>query len=551
MRNNLPSLINLKRHVAIQEDMETERLYVVNGVRKGVFAEFTLLNSPTRLPSLDGPYVTRLQPTTNEPDYAMYDVPLQGPNIIAWIDLIRSRTNSARFGLQLSATDVLGTDEWWSGKQLNAPQQYDQLVGMTRFFTVESVLGVLREATRRQEEHIRACKWANPWDNAQRIIDGLGNSGSRPFIHYEKVDATAKTRIAIIGDIHSSVQTLTTQLHGMIGDVFNDNTMVVKDDVMLVFAGDLADRGPYGIEVIALVMAIKLVDGNWEKVRITAGNHEDCNYFSRYGLTSEIVREYPNDWQQFVWNDNGKCAVDALRILHLLPSAIILNTRIGTYFACHGSFDLNVLNDEMLRNGGVSSDDIQKYRRIRNGASYTDEFRNFLGDQQHTHLMPPTDEAQLSHNDMHMGTGLHPSAPRGGTWEKPSAMSISGDLVRIFTQEFGIEMIISGHQDFVNLGLIPRDEKFEPFVVADALQDWALWWELPSTSNAPNPWGIDMSPTAGYDLKCIYVPNEAPEKFTLKLDNTAALVTSSASLSRYSLFMRHDVVIRIEIPAAR
>lgn len=59
---------------------------------------------------------------------------------------------------------------------------------------------------------------------------------------------------------------------------------------MIVFNGDLADRGGHGVEVIAIVCALVLAYPN--QVFINRGNHEDLALSVTYGLALEIQHKY-------------------------------------------------------------------------------------------------------------------------------------------------------------------------------------------------------------------------------------------------------------------
>ena len=89
------------------------------------------------------------------------------------------------------------------------------------------------------------------------------------------------SRVTIVGDIHGSLSDLEAVLALMDEPSYNH---------IIVFNGDLADRGEHGIEVIAIVCAMVLAYPN--KVLINRGNHEDVTLSIAYGLALEIKHKY-------------------------------------------------------------------------------------------------------------------------------------------------------------------------------------------------------------------------------------------------------------------
>ena len=56
---------------------------------------------------------------------------------------------------------------------------------------------------------------------------------------------------------------------------------------MYIFNGDFVDRGAYGVEVLTLLMALKLVYP--EFVHLNRGNHEDIDINRAYGFLDEVL----------------------------------------------------------------------------------------------------------------------------------------------------------------------------------------------------------------------------------------------------------------------
>jgi serine/threonine-protein phosphatase 5 len=88
-------------------------------------------------------------------------------------------------------------------------------------------------------------------------------------------------RVHVLGDLHGDVFSFLSALE-IAGMPNADNVIVI--------AGDLVDRGPWGTEILILVLALKV----WQpsSVFVIRGNHETSGCVSRYGFESEVIRKY-------------------------------------------------------------------------------------------------------------------------------------------------------------------------------------------------------------------------------------------------------------------
>jgi diadenosine tetraphosphatase ApaH/serine/threonine PP2A family protein phosphatase len=89
--------------------------------------------------------------------------------------------------------------------------------------------------------------------------------------------------LSVIGDLHGSLSDLATVLEIMPGTEPRKNNL-------LLFNGDLADRGDHGIETICIVCALCLAYPKY--VFVNRGNHEDLALAVAYGLVSELRTKY-------------------------------------------------------------------------------------------------------------------------------------------------------------------------------------------------------------------------------------------------------------------
>ena len=89
-------------------------------------------------------------------------------------------------------------------------------------------------------------------------------------------------KVTVVGDLHGSFRDLVLVLES-IGEPGPSN--------QVIFNGDFVDRGPQGVEVLATLLALKLVHP--ESVHLNRGNHEDAQLVKVYDFYSE-VRADPN-----------------------------------------------------------------------------------------------------------------------------------------------------------------------------------------------------------------------------------------------------------------
>jgi len=90
-------------------------------------------------------------------------------------------------------------------------------------------------------------------------------------------------QMAVVGDLHGSLSDLATVLALMKESEPSENNL-------LLFNGDLADRGDNGVEIICIVCALCLAYPDF--VHINRGNHEDFALSVAYGLIAEIRKKY-------------------------------------------------------------------------------------------------------------------------------------------------------------------------------------------------------------------------------------------------------------------
>ena len=107
------------------------------------------------------------------------------------------------------------------------------------------------------------------------------------YIEKQKIDDNMK--VIIIGDIHSSLSSFIFILNNMKANKIIDNDYLLSSEYMMVFLGDIVDRGPYSLELLYIIFKLKTINNN--RVIICNGNHEDTDIYSKHGLGVEISTE--------------------------------------------------------------------------------------------------------------------------------------------------------------------------------------------------------------------------------------------------------------------
>lgn len=111
-------------------------------------------------------------------------------------------------------------------------------------------------------------------------------------ICYELLQTSENARICILGDLHSCIDSLAKMLSWCAQEGFFEDggSIRLRPDRYVIFLGDLVDRGPFGIDILVIVMMLKVA--NEEQVILIDGNHETHPIYNAYGLSDEVRTEY-------------------------------------------------------------------------------------------------------------------------------------------------------------------------------------------------------------------------------------------------------------------
>jgi len=131
-------------------------------------------------------------------------------------------------------------------------------------------------------------------------------------------------------------------VHGQYYDLLHALTLsgLPSEKNILVFNGDLVDRGSWSVEVIILVLSMKVAFPDF--VHIARGNHETRSMNKVYGFEGEVRAKY-----------NETCFELFLEIFCYLPLAHVIG---GKVFVCHGG---------LFSEDGVTLDQIRAINRTR------------------------------------------------------------------------------------------------------------------------------------------------------------------------------------------
>jgi hypothetical protein len=133
-------------------------------------------------------------------------------------------------------------------------------------------------------------------------------------------------RAIFVGDIHGESDSLNEILRRT---NFTSEGLSSDERGYLVLLGDFVDRGPFSVETLSMLFALKIqFKGN---VVLLIGNHELPDVNSRYGFVDEVMRKYPHDGNEIYTLCN--------RLFEKFPHAVVTANGI---FAVHGGIPENV-----------------------------------------------------------------------------------------------------------------------------------------------------------------------------------------------------------------
>lgn len=244
--------------------------------------------------------------------------------------------------------------------------------------------------------------------------------------------------LIVIGDLHGNLQDLLR----ILGTVKAND----QEHTPMLFLGDYVDRGSYSIEVIAFLLALKVM--NRDRVFLLRGNHEFRCVNGVYGFKTEVVERYGDEtlWEKFN------------TVFDYMALAADLNKR---YFAVHGGLSPEletVAQIEAIQLPLLSYDDNKLVADLV-WSDPSDSLGTFLSSKRGLGVSfgkKPTEEF-LEKNDYEKIIRAHQCVTRG------VAHKIRGKVVTVFSSSFynddenmaGV-LIIQGNGGIAPIALMPK-----------------------------------------------------------------------------------------------
>jgi len=134
--------------------------------------------------------------------------------------------------------------------------------------------------------------------------------------------------IYVIGDIHGNLDTLLKLI-----EIINKNNPEI-----VIFLGDIVDRGPKQLECLLIILALKILDS--QKYYLLKGNHETLEMNQYYGFFQDFVYRFNN-------SDNFS---EILKLYNVLPICATIN---DTILCLHGGIPQD--NDVLKKLRGIKT----------------------------------------------------------------------------------------------------------------------------------------------------------------------------------------------------
>jgi len=330
------------------------------------------------------------------------------------------------------------------------------------------------------------------------------------------------SKVAFFGDYHSSLHSLAECLLDLKNNDFfiSEDSWILKDNNYIVFTGDLVDRGPYGIECLYLVYQLFILNNsNTSKVIILNGNHEEVNVYDNYGFRLELENQI---------NPYTKEKFESL--IKRLPLALFLKYGEETkwYQFCHGAIDEEIqLSDffnEFLNNddnilvipeefnglgflwNDITNDNINDLIHdifpenleinifddinLINEEEAINEFKYFLErERKDIHFNYFNNISYLKNliklKFLKKNVKLENFIKEILKKKNRARNVIFKDILQYVLENNNIKLLISGHQDFANLGLVIKDEFLDENYISNYIdhEDYKKSYEINTFSH--------------------------------------------------------------------
>ena len=301
-----------------------------------------------------------------------------------------------------------------------------------------------------------------------------------------KLNVDKKSKIIIIGDIHSSLASLREILFALKRDSILLENFQLNPNYYLIFLGDILDRGNYSLECLFVVLQLKLK--NMENCIIIKGNHETSEVYGLYGFWQEYNYEInelgvKNPITSQV-NSVNELKRNIMEFIHINPVALFLhfdgdvdeNGTKNYYQLCHGGFSELIFTIEATD----YDDDKKKYfyefetvfdEMEREVPIINKKSEHFIGlskylenDEFILNITSDIADGYLWNDFSCNATILEWNTVRG-------SYILGAYSLDVYLRQFNIHCIISGHQDIINSGFIFDPDSFLNYSTSKSKKD--------------------------------------------------------------------------------
>jgi hypothetical protein len=225
-------------------------------------------------------------------------------------------------------------------------------------------------------------------------IDDLHKSG---FVF--KINVPSTKKVIIIGDLHGSLHTFLRNMFRLIRLSILDMNFKLNDDYVIIFLGDILDRGFYAIEIISFICKLIIVNNTMDELKViyNRGNHEEIGIWSMYGFNNEMNIKFPE------LKENNYNLIT--RFFTTLSSGIILSTMIDNiehkFWLSHGGIPYcNITKKPLV----LANDDILQFDEY-----YADHIRwcDFCTNDTTIHSIRGPDLYNVNHTSLNEFLGVN------------------------------------------------------------------------------------------------------------------------------------------------
>ena len=238
----------------------------------------------------------------------------------------------------------------------------------------------------------------------------------------QKVVLPDNTNVIFIGDIHSSLQSIVDVIDNLVGRGILSDNLLLKKGYFIVFLGDIFDRGPFGLDILNIIIRIK--NNNYGKCVITNGNHEDYSMYFRdeqTGTGTEIETQLETQKDMNLIHN----------LMLFLPTVLFLSVNGKWFHCCHGGIHIGYDPIKFIK------------------SKYEFDFHGYDSGRTMVNMgLRWNDFGTVLEDELSNGTA---KSPRGG-----KTFTIGIEHTNKYLKRNEIEGIIRGHQDMVHYQSLPR-----------------------------------------------------------------------------------------------